>query len=138
MSDFELKDNSFEFKAELKNKLQTALEAMGMTAEKHAKEIITKESRIDTGNMRNSVTHTVKGNTAYIGTNNEYAVYHEIGTGVYLDKQYGKGRQTPWYYKDRKGIFHKTVGIKPIHFLKKAVQDNKDEYKRIAEKMKGE
>lgn len=74
MSDFELKDNSFEFKAELKNKLQTALEAIGTTAEKHAKEIITKESRVDTGNMRNSISHTVHGNTAYVGTNNEYAV----------------------------------------------------------------
>ena len=74
MSDIQFTDNSEEFKTELERKVKKALEAMGMTAEKHAKEIITKESRIDTGNMRNSVTHTVKGNTAYVGTNNEYAV----------------------------------------------------------------
>ena len=138
MSDFELKDNSYEFKVELGNKLAKALNSIGIKAENHAKDIITKEDRIDTGTLRNSISHTVQGNTAYIGTNVEYAVYHEIGTGVYLDKAYGKGRQTPWYFKDRHGNVYKTVGIKPIHFLKKAVQDNKDEYKRIAEQMKGE
>ena len=130
-------DNSEEFLEELERKRDRALEAMGILGENYAKGVITSESRVDTGNMRNSVSHTVKEDTAYIGTNNEYAVYHELGTGIYLDPAVGRGRQDPWYYKDSKGVWHKTVGIKPIHFLKRAVQDHIQDYKRIANEMKG-
>ena len=67
-------DNSEEFLEELERKRDRALEAMGILGESYAKGVITSESRVDTGNMRNSVSHTVKEDAAYIGTNNEYAV----------------------------------------------------------------
>ena len=133
--DFEIRaDNSAEVIRELDSRIEAALEACGNQAVSHAKQNITQAGRVDTGAMRNSLNHTVKMSekAVYIGTNIEYALYHEYGTGIYLEG--GGGRQSPWYYKDEKGNGHWTHGIKPIHFLKNAVEKYKDQYKAILEK----
>lgn len=122
-------DNSAEVLRELESKIEAALEACGNQAVSHAKTIITEESRVDTGAMRNSINHKVQGDTCYVGTNNEYAIYHEFGTGIYADG--GKGRQTGWFYVDAHGKGHFTRGMKPIHFLKNALNNFKDEYRQI-------
>ena len=70
----DVEDYSDEIKKALRDKLEAALEAIGIQAESHAKSNITKAGRVDTGNLRNSVTHTVKEDTVYIGTSSEYAV----------------------------------------------------------------
>ena len=140
-----LTDNSGEVLRMFENRLQTALEAVGMQAESHAKQVITDSlvyghtdltkhgekdnSRVDTGRLRNSVSHAVREHDAYIGSNVEYAPYHELGTGIYASQ--AGGRQTPWTYVDAKGNFHKTRGLYPIHFLKKAASEHSDEYKDI-------
>lgn len=67
-----------------------------------------KNCPVDTGQLRQSITHEVEGNTGVIGTNVEYAPYVEYGTGIYAKD--GNGRQTPWSYKDSKGNWHRTVG----------------------------
>lgn len=130
---FKIKDNSKAFLDAKNDAIERALEEIGQQAESYAKINITKAGRVDTGDMRNSVAHTVKGESVYIGTNIEYAVYNEIGTGIYLDPQYGQGRQDPWVWFDDKGRAHRTRGMKPIHFLKNAAANHTDEYKRIAE-----
>lgn len=57
-----------------------ALEEIGLTAEGYAK----KACPVDTGRLRNSITHLVSGREGsrevYIGTNVEYAPYVEEGT----------------------------------------------------------
>ena len=58
---------------------------------------------VDTGRLRNSISHTVDGEAAYIGTNVEYAPYLELGT--------------------KKITAH--------HYLKRAVTEHKDEYKNL-------
>lgn len=55
---------------------QRGLNAIGMVAERHAKEA----APVDTGRLRNSITWTTDGDAAYIGTNVEYAPYVELGT----------------------------------------------------------
>lgn len=55
---------------------QIALEAIGLQAEGYAK----KKCPVDTGNLRNSITHVYDEDSAYIGTNVEYAPYVEFGT----------------------------------------------------------
>lgn len=126
-------DNSDRVLNELERNVQAALEACGQQAVSHAKQNITAASRVDTGAMRNSVNHRV--NTAegvlYVGTNQEYAIYNEYGTGIYTDG--GRGRKTPWRYVDAKGVGHWTHGMKPIHFLKNAIANNVNEYKSIIE-----
>ena len=55
-----------------------ALEEIGLLAERYAKELCP----VDTGNLRNSITHTVdeENLVAYLGTPVEYATYVEMGT----------------------------------------------------------
>ena len=58
------------------SQVQKALKTVGMKAEKNAKKICP----VDTGNLRNSITHQNDKDTVYIGTNVEYAPYVEMGT----------------------------------------------------------
>lgn len=125
MLKFTIKDNRSEIIHELENKKTAILEAVGLQAESNAK----LNCPVDTGNLRNSITHTVSGDTVYIGTNVEYGVWNEVGTGIYADD--GQGRKSPWAYQDSKGVWHNTHGIKPAHFLRNSISEHMDEYKQI-------
>ena len=70
------KDNTAAVLSALEKAKKNGLEAIGMTAEGHAK----KNTPVDTGRLRNSIAHAVDGDAAYIGTNVEYAPYVELGT----------------------------------------------------------
>ena len=96
-----IKDNTQQVLSALEKAKKQGLEAIGMTAEGHAK----KNTPVDTGRLRNSITHTTDSNAAYIGTNVEYAPYVELGA---------RGR-------------------KPVHMLQRAATEHKDEYKKIME-----
>ena len=135
----EFVDNSRELVEALNENVEAILESMGEFAEDDAVETITEEGRIDTGQYRNSITHTYSlvERAVYIGTNVPYAIWNEIGTGKYASEP--GGRQTPWRYKDSDGNWHTTSGMKPIHALKNAVANHKNEYKTLIEKgLKGE
>ena len=74
------KDNSQQILTALEKGKRNALTAIGSSAETHVKDNITADDLIDTGRLRNSISHTVDGEAAYIGTNVEYAPYLELGT----------------------------------------------------------
>ena len=95
------KDNTDEVLSALERAKKRGLEAIGLTAEGHAK----KETPVDTGRLRNSISHETDDDAAYIGTNVEYAPYVELGA---------RGRQG-------------------VHMLKRAATEHADEYKRIME-----
>ena len=116
MSGFKFTDNSEEVLAAMKSAKARALEMCGMKAEEYAKKL----APVDTGALRNSITHKGVGEDEYIGTDNEYAAYVELGTGKY----YPGGRNTPWMYQDIKGNWHKTSGSKAQPYLKPAVADH--------------
>lgn len=103
-----------------------ALEIIGMKAENYA----VNECPVDTGALRNSITHATNNQTlqSIVGTAMNYAPYIEFGTGIYYK---GGGRQTPWAYKDSKGKWHRTKGMKEHPFIKPAIADHVDEYKQI-------
>lgn len=83
-----------------------ALEAIGLQAENYAKLNLYPGHGKDTGRLQNSITHAQEDeNTEVIGTNVEYAHYVELGT----------------------------QRSKPIPYLKPAVMNHIDEYKRIVE-----
>lgn len=109
--------------------IKRGLESIGQTAEGYAQENCIN---VDTGRLRNSISHAVVENEVQIGTNVEYAPYIEYGTGIYASE--GGGRQTPWAYYDKKlGEWVWTRGIKPTHFLRNAVTQHDDEYMAIME-----
>ena len=81
---------------------KTGLEEIGIVAEGYAK----ATCPVDTGRLRNSVTHLLKGYDCFIGTNVEYAPYVEEGTSR----------------------------MKGKHFLRKAATGHGDTYRSILEK----
>ena len=95
------KDNTDEVLSALEKAKKRGLEAIGMVAEGHAKKI----TPVDTGRLRNSISHTKDDEAAYIGTNVEYAPYVELGSPT----------------------------IKAHHMLQKAATEHTDEYKRLME-----
>ena len=97
------KDYSKEVLAAMEKGKRNALTAIGATAETHTKENIKADGLVDTGRLRNSISYTVDGESAYIGTNVEYAPYLELGT--------------------KKITAH--------HYLKRAATEHKDEYKKL-------
>ena len=97
------KDNSQQILSALEKGKRNALTAIGSSAETYAKDNITADDLIDTGRLRNSISHAVDGEAAYIGTNVEYAPYLELGT--------------------KKITAH--------HYLKRSVTEHKDEYKNL-------
>lgn len=143
-TEVEIKDNSELCMKALFGAIQSALEKIGLVAEGYAKKLCP----VDTGNLRNSITHQVVLNGAvttspevinisldgtgevYIGTNVEYAAYVELGTG---SENVAGGRPTPWVYQDAKGQWHYTRGNKAQPFLKPAAERHAAQYKRILE-----
>lgn len=80
----EMKSNKGEIIDGIEEAVARALEAIGITAEAHAKEICP----VDTGRLRASISHAVDGDTAVIGTNVEYAAKVELGTSRQKAKPY--------------------------------------------------
>ena len=131
MAEIKVIDHSGEVLTALKTQVEAALEACGGNAVSYAKQSIARAGRVDTGALINSVSHEVIEDTCYVGTNQSYAIYHEVGTGIYTEG--GGGRRTPWAFQDQKGEWHITRGVSPVHFLKNSVANHSDEYKAIIE-----
>ena len=97
----DIKSNVDLFKNALPEQKARALETIGLTAEGYAK----LACPVDTGRLRNSISHARDDEAAYIGTNVEYAPYVELGTSR----------------------------MKPRPFLTPAAQDHAEEYRDIIE-----
>ena len=76
MADFNIEDHTEEVLDGIVRAKARALEKIGLVAEGYAKRLCP----VDTGRLRNSITHTTDDEAAYIGTNVDYAVYVEMGT----------------------------------------------------------
>lgn len=96
-------DNARQIADAIDQALARALEEVGLVAEGYAK----KACPVDTGRLRNSITHQVRPSekSVYIGTNVEYAPYVELGTSR----------------------------MKPQPFLRPAAADHEGTYKKIFE-----
>lgn len=94
-----------------------------------AGEIVRKDAvlncPVQTGRLRGSITSNVKGNTAEIGTNVEYAPYVEFGTGAQGDKSVAHTTRKSWTYYSG-GQFFTTSGHAPQPFLVPALKNNKN------------
>lgn len=155
--EIEITDNTIKVQQALDAQVKNALELVGATAASLASTNVEKAGRVDTGNLAGSITHIVQGNEVYVGTNNEYALYHELGTGkystqggrpgfwVYVPGGGKKGTNTGKRYTEKearkivailrsKGVdAHMTDGIRPIHFIKNAISDNIGKFKAFIE-----
>ena len=118
MADVKFEDYSVQVKNALADVSRAALhEAAG--------EIVSqtkRNSRVKTGKTKNSFQYKVDGSeqetTAYMGSNDENAIWEELGTGEYA--LYGDGRKGGWVYVDEDGNGHFTHGKKPSRAFYKA------------------
>ena len=119
-------DNSKEILSAMERAGISAMERCGQQAEGYAVDLVP----VDTGNLRNSISHKVDPEepSVYIGTNNEYAAYVELGTGKYAETG---GRQDPWVYQDAEGRWHHTNGQRAQPYLRPAVANHKQTYQNI-------
>lgn len=99
--------------------LQRALTKSALLVEATAK----LNCPVDTGQLRQSITHNVYSDFAEVGSPYNYAPYIEHGSGLFAVNH--DGRQTPWSYQDSKGEWHTTVGQKPQPFLQPAFDANR-------------
>lgn len=127
-------DNTQEVLSALEHAIGNGLTAIGMTAERHAKEIISEKQAVDTGRLRNSITFAISGKKAniqsykgdhgeeggtYSGTapeSKDKCVY--IGSGV----KYAAGIELGTHRK--KGA---------VHMLQRAATEHTEEYKQLME-----
>jgi len=130
ISQIQITDNSAEVLAASREQIQRALETCGLLAEGYAKLNITSQKAVDTGRLRNSITHKVveADKAVYIGTNVHYAPYIELGSGIYSETG---GRMTPWVWVDDEGVGHYTRGMQPRPYLRPAISDHAKEYENI-------
>jgi len=118
----EFKDFSLEVKNAISDGINAVLEECAGEIESQAK----RNSRVKTGKTKNSFRHKVvdSEHTAYIGSDDENAVWEEFGTGEYALK--GDGRKGGWFYEDEKGNGHFTHGKTPSRALWKAFNSLKN------------
>lgn len=122
-------DNSAIFKRAKDEAVARALEAIGLTAERHAKE----RCPVDTGRLRNSITHA----TEHYSGQGSYSDNHGNGfsdataqatpekDAVYI------GSNVEYARKQELSDYKHTTGA--AHFLRDAAAQHGEEYKRIAE-----
>ena len=84
------------------------------------------------GALKQSLVYVVNlaEKTVTIGTNLFYALYVELGTGIFAEN--GNGRKKPWVWQDFNGKWHFTLGMVPRPFLRPAITGHLDEFKEIA------
>lgn len=136
MADINFTSNLPHFLDALGPARERALEIIGGKVESYAKELCPVGTEESTGikgyrggTLRNSITHTVEGNTMIAGSNTIYAPYVELGTGPFYEPPPG------WIDNEAprgKGIGKSFVHARP--YLRPAVLDHKDEYKEIAKR----
>lgn len=126
-------DNKEEVLAACHQQIIGWLEAIGEDAASTAANVLTQTGTIDTGRLKSSISSAVdeENNCVYIGTNVEYAIYHEFGTGRYAEG--GGGRQTPWMYQDRDGVWHWTQGVPAKHYIQFGATAHQAQYKEMLE-----
>lgn len=93
---------------------------------------------VSTARLRSSIDYVVdeKELTGYVGTNVEYAVYVEFGTGEFAEN--GRGRKGGWVYKDPSGEWFFTWGQTPQPYLRPAFREKKSQIEALAKIIFGE
>lgn len=126
-------DNSPYFKKECEEAIQRALEEIGLRMERNAAlEIENNPRRVDTGRLRNSITHATHefgGTTFYADNNgNAYADGGSLATPEKGEVYVGTNVEYAPYVHDG------TWNMAPNAFLKNAVAGHTAEYREILER----
>lgn len=125
---------TIEVKGAIEDKINAKLEEVAGELESQ----VQSNSRVKTGKTKGSFQHKVidSEHTAYIGSNEENAIYEEFGTGEHALK--GDGRKGGWVYVDEQGNGHFTRGKTPSRAFYYAYKTLKDPIiKYLQDSLKG-
>lgn len=124
MADVQMTDNTAEVQSALEQATARAMEIIGGKIESYAKGLVP----VDTGALRNSLTHAVDGDTVIAGSNIFYAPYVELGTGTEYEPP------PEWMENNaERGAGIIKASQKPRPYLRPAVENHIDEYKKVME-----
>ena len=138
-------DNSEEIIKACESQVYEWLQAVGEDASGTASD----KCPVDTGRLKNSISWatargsggtespqgTPEAKTVYIGTNVEYAPYHEFGSGEFATKG-SHAKRIPWGFEGKSAKWagwHSTSGVKARHFIQFGVSAHKSRYKTMLE-----
>lgn len=132
--DIEVTNNNIkEVLNELEEAEERALTIIGIKAEKYAKALCpvgtpesTGKKGYRGGTLRNSITFNVNGDLLMVGSNVEYAPYVELGTGPHFVPP---PQWETFTTSKGSGIGHGYVHPRP--YLRPAIEDHLDEYRKI-------
>ena len=115
--------------------LRKPLLKVGNDIEVAAKENCNGRFAEPTGTLKRSIRAELNGrNSVEIGTNLEYGIYVEHGTGIYAFDGVGRAASPehpiPWRYKGSDGMWHTTSGVRPRPFLIPAFNSKKYNFLR--------
>ena len=132
----EYRDNTEEVLSALEAAIKRGNEAIGMTAEGHAKKKITAAGAVDTGRLRNSITYALAGEETHVksykankgGKDRKTYTYDgtaegKKGSGVYI------GTNVEYAVFVENGAQGRTA----VHFLQDAATGHTDQYKKLME-----
>lgn len=142
-------DNTDEVLAAIEAAKMRALEIIGGKIESYAKRLVAPlgpkgnpmRSSI-TAQLKNSITHSVEGDSVVVGSNLDMAAYVELGTGnkykpsaEWIESNVEKGKNSGlarWFFYDKE-LKKVRIGLpmEPTPFLRPAVEDHMKEYEHI-------
>ena len=131
----EYRDNTEEVLSALEAAIKRGNEAIGMTAERHAK----KKCPVDTGRLRNSITYALAGEETHVKSykaNKKKAGEKERKTYTYegtADGKKGSGVYIGTNVEYAVFVENGAQGRTAVHFLQDAAANHSDEYKQLME-----
>ena len=121
MMNITINDNSDEVLRALREQCLEGLQEIGKEAVEQARKTIKSNHRVDTGEMLRSIRYTIvrtaDEDSAYVGTDNAHAAFHELGTGHYTVPHASE-----------------KYGVKPLHFIRNAARGHRKKYTSIMKK----
>lgn len=128
------KDNSMEGKERLKKAAVKWLLQACILVEGQAVLL----APVSTSRLKQSIDYIVDDDelVGYVGTNVDYAIYVEFGTGEFAEN--GNGRKGGWMYIDPSGEWFFTWGIEPQPYLRPAFRQTKGQIEALAKSIFGE
>lgn len=128
------KDNSMEGKERLKKAAAKWLLQACILVEGQAVLL----APVSTSRLKQSIDYIVDDDelVGYVGTNVDYAIYVEFGTGEFAEN--GNGRKGGWMYKDPSGEWFFTKGMSPKPYLRPAFRQTKGQIEALAKSIFGE
>ena len=128
-NDFEIETNVDGVTKVIMQAAERALEAASI----HMVGEVKDRAPVESGELRRSISRTIDNSggklVAKVGSNLQYAVYQEFGTGEFAEN--GAGRKDGWVYEGPDGKVYFTRGSKPKKFLRDAFRANKKNIKSI-------